>query len=403
MSLTIRHVSFSSSGGAGNVAKALAGEQFRLGHDSKIISATDSNLREQSKGFAGMAARAGLDNFLIRSSSHASLMSVLRESSQYALDTSGQPVNAILNLHWVAGLGLNSLFDSIRPRTPVFWTLHDMAPFTGGCHYSLGCSQFTQACSRCPAVKGIFRPLVYNNHRGKEDLLRSISPVVFIAPSKWMAREASRSSLLSKFEIRVIPNPITIDENYHFLENSTKSRRDSQGSQGRPCQILVIAKDLSAPVKGVDEVVRAFNVLNLLAPGDFLLTLVGANGEVWKAIPGITWIDSASSQEVGDWISKSDVLVVASVAENFGLVIIEAASQGVPSLVRSRGGMPELVGDLGAGEVFDSSEELTKKLLSGRWRLSLAEARQLSKTALETFGKQTVASKYLDLYQEFVT
>jgi len=47
----------------------------------------------------------------------------------------------IVHLHWVSG-------GFIRPKTiaqitvPVVWTLHDMWPFTGGCHYSKSCTKY---------------------------------------------------------------------------------------------------------------------------------------------------------------------------------------------------------------------------------------------------------------------
>ncbi len=41
----------------------------------------------------------------------------------------------VLNLHWVAGFVDYSMFFTGRVRQPVVWTLHDMNPFTGGCHY----------------------------------------------------------------------------------------------------------------------------------------------------------------------------------------------------------------------------------------------------------------------------
>src|SRR5690606_6773811 len=43
----------------------------------------------------------------------------------------------IVNLHWVARfVDFTSFFSHVPVRTPVVWTLHDMNPFTGGCHYS---------------------------------------------------------------------------------------------------------------------------------------------------------------------------------------------------------------------------------------------------------------------------
>ena len=36
---------------------------------------------------------------------------------------------------------------------PVFWRMSDMWAVTGGCHYSGGCSRYTNGCDRCPFSK----------------------------------------------------------------------------------------------------------------------------------------------------------------------------------------------------------------------------------------------------------
>jgi len=35
---------------------------------------------------------------------------------------------------------------------PVVTVMVDMAPFTGGCHYSYGCENFAFGCGKCPAL-----------------------------------------------------------------------------------------------------------------------------------------------------------------------------------------------------------------------------------------------------------
>ena len=36
---------------------------------------------------------------------------------------------------------------------PIVWTLHDMNPFTGGCHYSGDCGKFRESCGACPELQ----------------------------------------------------------------------------------------------------------------------------------------------------------------------------------------------------------------------------------------------------------
>ena len=58
----------------------------------------------------------------------------------------------ILNLHWVNGGFLN--IETIKKlEIPVVWTLHDMWPFTGGCHYAGDCDGYSSECGYCPVLK----------------------------------------------------------------------------------------------------------------------------------------------------------------------------------------------------------------------------------------------------------
>ena len=73
-------------------------------------------------------------------------------------DISNEPAvkNAdILHLHWtnfgfLAIKDLEKLFDTGKP---IIWTLHDMWAFTGGCHYSGDCDNFTDQCGNCWMLK----------------------------------------------------------------------------------------------------------------------------------------------------------------------------------------------------------------------------------------------------------
>ena len=49
----------------------------------------------------------------------------------------------VINLHWVEKLlSNNNLYNLTSSGKNLVWTLHDMKPFTGGCHYSSNCINF---------------------------------------------------------------------------------------------------------------------------------------------------------------------------------------------------------------------------------------------------------------------
>ena len=68
----------------------------------------------------------------------------------------------VIHLHWInqGMLSLKNIEKILASGKPVVWTMHDMWPCTGICHYSIGCTNYEQECHNCPYI--------YAN--GKKDL-----------------------------------------------------------------------------------------------------------------------------------------------------------------------------------------------------------------------------------------
>lgn len=66
--------------------------------------------------------------------------------------------------------------------------------------------------------------------------------------------------------------------------------------------------------------------------------------------------------DVGSILSRSKLLILPSLREGFGLVILEANSLEVPAIGRRVGAIPELIREGKNGETFKSFDELRKKV-----------------------------------------
>jgi glycosyltransferase involved in cell wall biosynthesis len=117
------------------------------------------------------------------------------------------PEADIINLHWVSDFIDYQGFFPLAADTFLVWTMHDMNPFTGGCHYDLGCGRFKDSCGTCPQLgstkeNDLSRAVLQR----KRKALAHLSPerVRIVAGSRWLASEAQKSSVLSRFDIRTI-------------------------------------------------------------------------------------------------------------------------------------------------------------------------------------------------------
>ena len=72
------------------------------------------------------------------------------DRSQHGGDALSQlPESEVLNLHWVAGfIDYRGFFRQVPPGLRIVWTMHDMNPFTGGCHYAVGVPTVSAAMRR---------------------------------------------------------------------------------------------------------------------------------------------------------------------------------------------------------------------------------------------------------------
>jgi len=99
-----------------------------------------------------------------------------------------------------------------------------------------------------------------------------------------------------------------------------------------------------------------------------------------------------------------DVLVLATIEETFGLVLIEAMSVGVPVIGSNRGGVPEIIRHEQTGLLFESGD--SQSLFAALYRLyaepklAKAYAAQAKAVVTETFNKDKHVVRLVSCLQE---
>ena len=385
MTPTIRHISFSQAGGAGGVANTLAAEQRSLGYDSEVVSVINSTLRTQPMSSPLHTVAAGIDEYLLKKQQFNSSLSVIRDRVPSSI-AEQIPSGSIVHLHGINGAVSMAEVAELSKNHRVVWTLHDMNPFTGGCHYSLGCTAFEAGCAQCPASTGLGQHLIEKSFAAKQRAWAAMDQISLVAPSQWLADLGASSALIAGRSIGVVPNPFAQD----FREHSETTEPQA------PERIIVgvVAADLSDRVKNVAEAVAAFEIAKQSNP-HLELHLVGARGGEHG---GATQrLGRLTGEKLKDFYSTCDALVLPSLAENSPLVITEAGSQGCLTFARNSGGTGELVETLGHGSTYSSVDHLAH-LLSSFEPLSGKQRRDLRVQANSVFSPAAVAKQYDDVY-----
>lgn len=111
--------------------------------------------------------------------------------------------------------------------------------------------------------------------------------------------------------------------------------------------------------KGIEELLLAFEQVQLQAKRKVKLVIIGSRrdtGFIDRIQPfvgdGVKFVDPQQQIELVKWFQASDVFVLPSHLEGFGLVALEAIATGTPVIASKVGGLVSLLGD-GAGHLVE--------------------------------------------------
>lgn len=310
----------------------------------------------------------------------------------------------VVHLHWIAGFfDLPTWFASVPPSVPIVWTLHDLNPVTGGCHYAGSCRGFEGTCGNCPQLGSPgAHDASFRNLQVKRKLLAGRN-VHLVADSRWLESEARASSAFGDVRsVRTI---------HYGLDHQTFRPRDGtaiRGEFGIGDETFVIAfgaVSTETPRKGLHELLAA---LRLLDGRDVVLLAFGAGRLPDQAADlRVHHLGAiASERRLSELYSAADLFVIPSLQEAFGQTALEAMACGTPVVGFDVGGIPELVIPMKTGLLAEPGNvaDLAARIASMESdreasRHMGAEAREL---VVGRFTLQHQARAYLELYSSLV-
>jgi glycosyltransferase involved in cell wall biosynthesis len=118
--------------------------------------------------------------------------------------------------------------------------------------------------------------------------------------------------------------------------------------------------------------------------------------------PGVEWINLDDTRTLAAAYAEAWVAALPSVAEAFGLVLLEALACGTPVVGYRDGGIPELIDDARVGRLFDTLEAdaLAGALLEAIELAGAPETAPACRAHAERYSSDLCTERYLALYQE---
>jgi len=307
----------------------------------------------------------------------------------------------VIHFHFVNG-GLISIKQIGKITKPVLWTMPDMWTFLGGEHYLT------------PSDYERFLNGYLKSNRNVNDLGIDIGRIIWrqklecfkklnvIAPSKWLAEQASKSPLFINKEIEVIPPPIDLE--FFKPKNLIESRQ----------KFFLKRNDFVIGFLGGTQLRKGWEFIEELidhskSEASWRFVLGGTGRSKYpkfndRVLLLGTIIESSVLQ---NFYSALDVLLVPSIQEAYGLVAQEAQACGIPVVVFSDTGCSDIVnnGVTGYRVKNRSTSELVKvlRLIQSLDRSTLEVMKYESRRRAENLWEMKfIAKKYEKKYQHII-
>lgn len=238
----------------------------------------------------------------------------------------------------------------------VIWTLHDPWMMNGHCIYSMGCDNWLTGCGNCPDISLPF-PMMWDNTSYMWKIKHWImhhSNVTLVVASEWMYNKVKISPILSHLPCHIIPLGLDLNR---FKPLDKEECRKRFGIPGDAHVISFRYMGEENRFKGWQWLEKALLSVKLSKP-TYLIVFHGKgdfpNLKDKYNIIQLGWVDDENV--LIEAYNASDIFVMPSVAEAFGMMAVESMACGTPVIVFDGTALPETINAPKSGIVVPSKD-----------------------------------------------
>ncbi|WP_411877820.1 glycosyltransferase [Polaromonas sp. YR568] len=214
---------------------------------------------------------------------------------------------------------------------PSVWSLHDPWALTGHCVHPLACEGWRTGCKSCPHLDypfAIRRDTAWLNFKLKDFSYRN-SNMHLVVASRWMQRLVEQSPLMQHFPLHLVS--FGLDLKVFTPGNKALAKSKLGLSPGR---IVIGLRALEGPYKGLEYALKAIEMLPADLPVHLLTCQrLGAFSSLNGKFPITELGEVEGDNAMVDFFQATDIHLMPSMAESFGMMAMEATACGVPSVV----------------------------------------------------------------------
>lgn len=322
-----------------------------------------------------------------------SVHSLISVTTEYLKNNNYYKNADLVHLHQIhnSHFGLIELKEMLK-RKPTVISLHDPWFMTGRCVHPENCSKWKTGCKDCENLESLF-PFSIDNcdelWNIKQQFLKEVDADIIVS-SEFMLNMLKESPVYKFLNIHLLPFGID-REKYNF----SISKSDAKQKFGiDPQDIVIFFRE--AKEKGSDYIVSALNKISI----NKKITIItcsqkGLLNNLDKKY-NIIELGNLDENSILDCYNASDIFLMPSLGESFGMMAVEAMAAGLPVVIFNNTSLPSVTNapDVGVLVKNKDVDDLADKIKN----LIMNESERIRRGFL---GKELVKANYdLNSYEE---
>ncbi|XGB27569.1 glycosyltransferase family 4 protein [Achromobacter sp. JD417] len=371
-------------------SKHFVWEQDR--QEEGVVSLHGKLLRKVNRLTRGVEKVLSLQSQLYSNGMHMRRMEAFREAD-------------LVHYHIIHSgfLSMQSL-PAMTAEKPSLWTLHDPWAMTGHCIHPFSCQRWKTGCGQCPDLKTDFaiqRDTTALNFRLKRMAYRRSNFEILVA-SSWMENMVRQSPLMDGVAVHKVPFGLDLD---FFKPGDQAAAKARLGIE--PHRLVLCFRSVVNDFKGLQYVIEALDRLQTQVP--ICLLTLNDKGRIEKfkdrfQVVELGWTNDDSVMQ--DVYSATDLFLMPSLADSFGLMAVEAMACGKPTICFEGTALPEVVFTPEAGLAVPSRDSAAlaaaMERLIGDPQERLARGARSRQLAEQHYDIRLQAERMVDVYERVI-
>lgn len=248
----------------------------------------------------------------------------------------------VVNYHLIHN-GFTSLahLPILTKLKPAVWTLHDPWALTGHCVHPFKCERWKTGCGQCQSLDITF-PITQDTTALNWEIKKQFyaqCDLDLIVASRWMEQRVKQSPLLQHARVHYVRFGVDTDV---FAPGNVREAR--QELKIDPDSIVLGLRAIKGEFKGLGAIIEMLEAIS----SDRKITLLTFNKEGMLDafrnrfdVRDLRWVQN--DEDIVRAYNATDLFLMPSQAESFGMMAMEAMACGVPSVVMSETALEETV------------------------------------------------------------